>query len=60
MTRPEPRAALRRRLLPFTGLIPVILMVPVLALNLYGAAIVLALVSGLAVIAYHLARGQGE
>jgi hypothetical protein len=51
--------SLRRRLLPFTGLIPVLLMVPVLAFNLYGLAIVLALVSGAGVIAYHLARGQG-
>jgi hypothetical protein len=31
----------------------------VLAFNLYGAAIVLALVSGAGVIAYHLSRGQG-
>ena len=51
--------ALRRRLLPFTGLIPVVLMVPVLAFNLYGLAIVLTLVSGTGVIAYHLSRGQG-
>jgi hypothetical protein len=34
-------------------------MVPVLAFNLYGLAIVLGLVSGTGVIAYHLARGQG-
>jgi hypothetical protein len=53
------RDSLRRRLLPFTGLIPVLLMVPVLAFNLYGPAIVLALASGGAVIAYHLVRGQG-
>src|SRR3954466_13931482 len=53
------RDALRRRLLPFTGLIPVVLMVPVLAFNLYGLAIVLSLVSGAGVIAYHLSRGQG-
>jgi hypothetical protein len=54
-----PPSGLRRRLLPFTGLIPVVLMVPVLALNLYGLAIVLTLVSGAGVIAYHLSRGQG-
>src|SRR3954452_2205307 len=56
---PPRREALRRRLLPFTGLIPVLLMVPVLAFNLYGLAIVLSLVSGAGVIAYHLSRGQG-
>src|SRR3954470_11789686 len=50
---------LRKRLLPFTGLIPVVLMVPVLAFNLYGLAIVLALVSGAGVISYHVSRGQG-
>src|SRR5436305_3417142 len=52
-------SGLRRRLLPFTGLIPVVLMVPVLAFNAYGLAIVLTLISGAAVIAYHLRRGQG-
>src|SRR3954452_8471257 len=61
--RTEPATAsptgLRRRLLPFTGLIPVVLMVPVLAFDLYGLAIVLALVSGAGVIAYHVSRGQG-
>lgn len=31
--------ALRQRVLTFTGLIPVILMVPVLAFNLYALAI---------------------
>lgn len=35
------RPPLRQRLLPFTGLIPVMLMVPVLAFNLYAIAIVL-------------------
>src|SRR4051795_2820520 len=63
ITAPEPtsgrRDAVRRRMLPFTGLIPVVVMVPVLALNAYGPAIVLALVSGAGVIACHLARGQG-
>src|SRR3954452_23850135 len=53
------RDAVRRRLLPFTGLIPVVVMVPVLALNAYGLALVLTLLSGAGVIAYHLARGQG-
>jgi hypothetical protein len=37
----------------------VLLMVPVLAFNLYGLAIVLSLASGAGVIAYHLSRGQG-
>jgi hypothetical protein len=54
-----PLSGLRKRLLPFTGLIPVVLMVPVLAFNLYGPAIVLALVSGAGVIVYHVSRGQG-
>src|SRR4051812_37733236 len=53
------RDAVRRRLLPFTGLIPVVVMLPVLALNAYGLAIVITLVSGAGVISYHLARGQG-
>src|SRR3954466_12229115 len=53
------REAVRRRVLPFTGLIPVVVMVPVLALNAYGLAVALALVSGAGVIVYHLARGQG-
>src|SRR3954454_13548627 len=51
--------AVRRRVLPFTGPIPVVVMVPVLALNAYGLAIVLTLVSGAGVIAYHLVHGQG-
>jgi hypothetical protein len=50
---------LRQRLLPFTGLIPVLLMVPVLALNLYAIAIVLGMASGTLVIAFHLRQGQG-
>jgi hypothetical protein len=54
-----PPTGLRQRLLPFTGLIPVVLMVPVLAFDLYGLAIVLALVSGAGVIVYHVSRGQG-
>jgi hypothetical protein len=53
------REAVRRRVLPFTGLIPVVVMVPVLAVNAYGLAIVLTLVCGAGVIAYHLSRGQG-
>jgi hypothetical protein len=54
-----PPSGLRKRILPFTGLIPVVLMVPVLAFNLYGLAIVLTLVSGACVIAFHVSRGQG-
>jgi hypothetical protein len=45
--------------LPFTGLIPVLLILPLLAVNLYAIAIVVALASGATVIAYHLGRGQG-
>jgi hypothetical protein len=59
MTTTRRRRSVRTRLLPFTGLVPVVLMVPVLAFDLYGLAIVLALVSGLAVVAFHLRRGQG-
>jgi hypothetical protein len=53
------RPSLRQRVLPFTGLIPAILMVPVLAANHYALGIIIAIASGLAVIAYHLTRGQG-
>jgi hypothetical protein len=53
------RPPVRQRLLPFTGLIPVLLMVPVLAFNLYAIAIMLGIASGALVIAYHLRRGQG-
>jgi prolipoprotein diacylglyceryltransferase len=53
------RSPLRRRLLPCTGLMPVLPMVPVLAFNLYAVAIVLGIVSGTLVIAYHLRQGQG-
>jgi hypothetical protein len=35
----DDHAEMRRRLLPFTGLIPVVLMVPVLAFNLYGLSV---------------------
>jgi hypothetical protein len=54
-----PRDTFRQRILPFTGLIPVLLMVPVLAFDLYAIAIVLGLASGLAVVAFHLRQGQG-
>jgi hypothetical protein len=54
------RSALRQRVLPFTGLIPVVVMVPVLAFNLYAVAIVAGIVSGVAVIAYHVGKGRGH
>jgi hypothetical protein len=49
----------RSLLLGFTGLIPLALMVPILMLHLYAVGIVEGLIAGAAVIAYHLARGQG-
>lgn len=53
------RWTLRQRVLPFTGLMPVLLMVPLLAFNLYAVAIALGIASGAAVIAYHARMGQG-
>jgi intracellular septation protein A len=45
--------------LGFTGLIPLMLMVPILLLHLYAAGIIEGLLAGSVVIAYHLARQQG-
>jgi hypothetical protein len=49
----------RSLLLGFTGLIPLIVMVPILMLHLYAVGIVEGLVLGSAVIVYHVARTQG-
>ena len=45
--------------LAFTGLLPVVLMVPILIAHAYAAGVVVAVVGCVGVIAYHLARGQG-
>jgi hypothetical protein len=49
----------RALLLSFTGLIPLMLMVPILMLHLYAAGIIEGLLAGSGVIGYHLARKQG-
>ena len=49
----------RSLLLGFTGLIPLVVMVPILLARLYAVGIVEGLVLGSGVIAYHLLRGQG-
>jgi len=49
----------RSLLLGFTGLIPLVLMVPILMLHLYAAGIIEGLLAGSGVIGYHLARKQG-
>ncbi len=45
--------------LAFTGLLPVVLMVPILIAHAYTAGVVVAVVGCVGVIAYHLVRGQG-
>lgn len=45
--------------LAFTGLIPVILMVPILLAHWYALGVVVAVVGCVGVVAYHLARRQG-
>jgi hypothetical protein len=52
----------RRRsswLLSFTGLLPVLLSVPLILQGLWVPALMVGLLANLAVIAYHLGRGQG-
>lgn len=49
----------RSLLLSFTGLIPLVLMVPILVLHLYAAGIIEGLAAGSGVMGYHLARKQG-
>jgi hypothetical protein len=43
----------------FTGLLPVLLMVPILLAHAYTAGVVVATVAALGVVAYHLSRRQG-
>lgn len=43
----------------FTGLVPVLLMVPILLAHAYTLGVLVAVVGSLAVVGYHLARGQG-
>lgn len=45
--------------LAFTGLIPVILMVPILLVHWYALGVIVAVVGCTGVVAYHLVRGQG-
>src|ERR687886_1621185 len=45
--------------LAFTGLLPVVLMVPILIAHAYAAGVVVAVVGCVGVLAYHLVRGQG-
>jgi hypothetical protein len=45
--------------LAFTGLIPVIVMVPILLLHWYAAGVLVAAAGCVAVVTYHLARRQG-
>jgi hypothetical protein len=66
MAEPQPPATSEVELLRgrslwlgFTGLIPLMLMVPILLLHLYAAGIVEGLLAGSVVITYHLARQQG-
>lgn len=46
-------------LLGFTGLLPLLLSVPILLLQLWGPGIVISIVTTAAVVVYHLRRGQG-
>lgn len=57
----DERDVLRGRslLLGFTGLIPLVLMVPILLLHLYAVGIIEGLVAGAGVIGYHSGRRQG-
>jgi hypothetical protein len=45
--------------LAFTGLLPVVLMVPILIAHAYAAGVIVAVVGCVGVIAYHLVRRQG-
>jgi hypothetical protein len=45
--------------LAFTGLVPVVLMVPILIAHAYAAGVIVAVVGCVGVVVYHLARGQG-
>jgi hypothetical protein len=45
--------------LAFTGLLPVLLMVPILIAHAYAAGVIVAVVGCVGVVVYHLVRGQG-
>jgi hypothetical protein len=45
--------------LAFTGLLPVVLMVPILIAHAYAAGVIVAVVGCVSVVVYHLARRQG-
>ena len=45
--------------LAFTGLLPVIIMVPILLVHAYALGVIVAAAGCLGVVGYHLARGQG-
>jgi hypothetical protein len=45
--------------LAFTGLLPVVLMVPILIAHAYAAGVIVAVVGCVGVLVYHLARRQG-
>ena len=45
--------------LAFTGLLPVVLMVPILIAHAYAAGVIVAVVGCVCVVVYHLARRQG-
>ncbi|MGN6635074.1 MAG: hypothetical protein ACTHJ6_06365 [Oryzihumus sp.] len=57
MSVPEARAS--SPWLAFTGLLPVLLMVPILLVHAYALGVIVAAAGCLAVVGYHLARGQG-
>ena len=57
MSVPEVRAS--SPWLAFTGLLPVVIMVPILLLHAYALGVIVAAAGCLAVVGYHLARGQG-
>lgn len=57
MSVPEVRAS--SPWLAFTGLLPVVIMVPILLVHAYALGVIVAAAGCLAVVGYHLARGQG-
>lgn len=58
-TTPEVQQKKPNWLLSFTGLIPVVLAIPILVLHLWTISIIVTLASALIVISYHLSRKQG-
>jgi hypothetical protein len=56
---PDPIGRRSTWLLSFTGLLPVLLSVPLVLQGLWVPALLVGLLANLAVIAYHLRRGQG-